>query len=118
MLNKAILVGLVRKNPEFTKTDKGINVLKLKIETKFKDITEWHNVNMYGAMALEFKELKDNDLVTLTGRLSTRNYDAKDGSKRYFTNIICETFKKIESTGTVTSKTNNNGEYDFDQIPF
>lgn len=118
MLNKVILVGSVKKTPEHAKTDKGINVLKIKVETKHKENTEWHNVNVYDKLALENKELKENDFVVITGRMSTRNYEAKDGTKRYFTNILCESISKINTNTKEDIKDVVDDEFDYDQIPF
>ena len=36
-------------------------------------------------------------LIAIEGRLTTRDYDKKDGTKGYITEIICEKIKLLEN---------------------
>lgn len=53
--------------------------------------TEWHTIILWRSMAeLAKNYLKKGSMIYLEGKLKTRNYESKDGSKRYVTEIIGE----------------------------
>jgi single-strand DNA-binding protein len=67
--------------------------------------TDWHNVVAFGKTA----ELVDNYApkgkeIVVEGRLQTRNYEDRDGNKRYATEVIAD---NIELVGARVEKTNN-----------
>lgn len=50
--------------------------------------TNWFNIALWNAHAeLAEKEIKKGTRITVTGRLQTGSYEAKDGNKRYTTEI-------------------------------
>lgn len=52
--------------------------------------------------------------IAVSGRISTRSYDAKDGTKRYVTEIIADMYGGIEF---LDSKSNGNLGQGFEEIP-
>jgi len=101
-VNKAILVGNLGRDPEIRSTPSGQNVANFSIATteNFNDRsgakqerTEWHRIVAWGKLAdVCGQYLKKGRQVYVEGRITTRQYEAKDGSgKRYSTEIVAQT---------------------------
>ena len=98
-VNKVILVGHLGKDAETKFTPQGVPVSKFTVATnrrwkdqqtgEWKEETEWHNVTLWRAENLA-NYLTKGKQVYVEGRLQTRQYDDKDGNKRYFTDIVAE----------------------------
>ena len=101
-LNKVTLIGNLGQDPELRYTPAGKAVANFSIATsdRWKDKdgqsqerTEWHRIVLWGRQAEIAKDyLRKGRQIYLEGRLQTRNYDDKDGNKRWITEIICERF--------------------------
>lgn len=99
-LNKVSLIGNVGHDPEIQYLEGNVAVAKLSVATTeiYKDKngqnhseTEWHSVVLWRGLAeMAHKYLRKGSLVFVEGKLKTRNYDDKQGSKRYVTEIIAE----------------------------
>jgi len=98
-INKAIVVGNLGRDPEVRALPSGQNVANFSVATKarFKDRngeqqerTEWHRVVAFGKLADNCQHLLSKGRqVYVEGRLTTRQYEAKDGSgPRYRTEIV------------------------------
>lgn len=58
--------------------------------------TDWHNVKAWGKTAQLMKDvLTKGDEVMVRGKISYRNYEDKDGNKRYLTEIVVQEFLKL-----------------------
>ena len=105
-LNKVQLIGRLGKDPEVRYTNDNIAVAKLAIATteSYKDksgakqeITEWHNVVCWRNLAeIAEKYLTKGKQVYIEGKLRTRNWEDKDGNKRYTTEIIADNFIMLD----------------------
>lgn len=105
-LNKVTLIGNLGKDPESQVLDGNIVLTKFTLATNeyFKDKdgkmiseTEWHNILMWRGLAeTASKFLKKGSLVYVEGKLKTRNYDDKDGNKKYVTEIIADSFLMLD----------------------
>jgi single-strand DNA-binding protein len=98
-VNKAIVMGNLGADPVIRVLPSGGNVTNFSIATTepFTDRagakqqrTDWHRVIAFGRLADVCGEfLSKGRQVYIEGRLSTRAYEAKDGSgKRYSTAIV------------------------------
>jgi single-strand DNA-binding protein len=98
-INKAIVVGNLGRDPEVRALPSGQNVANFSVATKarFKDRngeqqerTEWHRIVAFGKLAESCQRLlSQGRQVYVEGRLTTRQYEAKDGSgTRYRTEIV------------------------------
>jgi len=97
-LNKAQIIGHLGQDPDIRYTTGGNAVCDLRIATSEKwndkqgqkqERTEWHRVSVFGKMAEACsKYLVKGRMVYVEGRIQTRNYDDKEGNKRYITEII------------------------------
>lgn len=101
-LNRADVIGNLTRDPEMRTTTSGQQVLTIGVATneKWKDRqsgqdkerSEFHNVVVWGALAEEVaRTLKKGNRVMVTGRVQTRSWETKEGSKRYTTEIIADT---------------------------
>jgi len=61
--------------------------------------TYWHLVVAWGEMAEKVeKNLHKGNKIALEGKLTTRNYKAKDGTPRYVTEIVLNEFELVPKT--------------------
>ncbi|TXH54613.1 MAG: single-stranded DNA-binding protein [Bacteroidia bacterium] len=99
-VNKVVLIGNLGKDPEVQILEGNITVAKFPLATTetFKDKngklvsqTEWHTVVLWRGLAeLAQKFLHKSSLVYVEGRLRTRSWEDKDGSKKYATEVVGE----------------------------
>ncbi|MFH1699842.1 MAG: single-stranded DNA-binding protein [Candidatus Zixiibacteriota bacterium] len=111
-VNKAILIGNLGADPELRYTSSGQAVVNFNIATteKWKDkdgqmqeSTEWHRIILWKRQAEIAKEyLKKGSPVYIEGRIQTRNYEDKDGIKRYITEIVGQRMQFLGSRGAVS----------------
>ena len=136
-VNKVVLVGHLGGDPETRFTASGAAVANFNVATneswrdsngEIQDKTEWHRCVMFGKSAeLGGDLLKKGQLVYLEGKLQTRNWEDKDGVKRYTTEVLCEMFtmlgRKMDNGGEAqvspgTSTDSDENDRDDDDLPF
>ena len=130
-VNKVVLVGHLGGDPETRFTPSGTAVANFNIATneswkdangELLDKTEWHRCVMFGKSAeLAGELLKKGQLVYMEGKLQTRNWEDKDGIKRYTTEVVCDMFtmlgRKMDTDNSQqTAPTSNSDEED--DLPF
>jgi single-strand DNA-binding protein len=109
-LNRAILVGNLGMDPELKFTQGGQAVLRIRLATtdsylsktgERQERTEWHTVTVWGKRAEALnKILSKGRTIWVEGRIQTRSWeDAKDGSKRYATEIQAQNIGLVGSGG-------------------
>ncbi len=100
--NQAIIAGNVAQEPELRSLPSGTQVCELRVAThrvftsqgQKQEETEFHNVVIWGKQAdIAARYLKKGALVLVRGRLHTRTWDDKNGSKQYKTEIVADTFE-------------------------
>ena len=121
-INKVILVGHLGKDPEVRHLEGGVSVASFPLatsETYNKDgrkieQTEWHNIVMWRGLAdVAAKFLQKGKQVYIEGKLRSRNYEDKEGNKRYVTEIVAENFTMLgrksenENHGSQQQNSNN-----------
>lgn len=100
-VNHAEIVGNVTRDPEMRTTTNGQQVLTIGVATnerwkdkatgEDRDRTEFHNVVIWGALAEEVsRAVKKGNRVYVSGRVQTRSWETKEGSKRTTTEIIAD----------------------------
>ena len=97
-VNKVILLGNLGKDPEINTLESGVKVARFPLATneyfKGKDgemveKTEWHQVVLWRNRAeLAEKYLTKGSQVYIEGRIQTRDWEDKEGNKRYTTEIV------------------------------
>jgi len=109
MVNKAIIIGNLGKDPEVRFTPSGRAVAKFSVATTEKwndqqgqkqERTEWHNIVVWGKQAETCGQyLAKGRQVFVEGRITNRSYDDKDGNKRYITEIIARDVRFLGGAG-------------------
>lgn len=109
VLNKILIIGNLGKDPEVRFTPNGQAVCKFPVATseKWKDAggqmqerVEWHSIVVWGKQAESCGQyLAKGRQVYVEGRIQTRNYDDKDGNKRYVTEIIAANVRFLGGGG-------------------
>jgi len=108
-VNKVILIGNLGKDPEITRLESGVKKAAFSLATtevyrnkegEKVNHTEWHNIILWRGLA-EVAEnyLKKGNTVFVEGRIRKREYEDKDGIKRYITDIQGDNMTML-STGT------------------
>src|SRR5437868_11153115 len=96
-VNKVILVGNLGRDAELRYTPGGAAVATLNMATtetwndkegQRQEKTEWHRVILWGKQAETLNQyLQKGKQIYVEGRLQTRQWDDKDGNKRYTTEV-------------------------------
>src|SRR2546428_8728603 len=99
-VNKALLIGNLGKDPEVRFTASGRAVARFPVATsevwtdaegQRQERTEWHNVVVWGKQAETCGQyLAKGRQVYVEGSIRTRQYDDKEGNRRYITEIIAQ----------------------------
>lgn len=103
-MNKIILMGRLVRDPEvrYTQTGKVVCQFTLAVDRPFTNQegqreADFIPVIVWGKQAeLCGNSLTKGQRALVEGRLQIRSYDAKDGSKRWVTEVIANTFEFIE----------------------
>jgi len=98
MKNKVQLIGNVGQEPEVKTLGEGKKVANITLATNDYYIndkgdkveqTEWHRVTAWGKVAeIIEKYVTKGKEIAIEGKLTYRNYDDKDGIKRYVTEVV------------------------------
>lgn len=118
-VNKVILIGNLGKDPEVRYLEGGIAVANFPLATTEVhknrsgdkvESTEWHNIVLWRGLAeVAEKLLKKGMQVYVEGRLRTRTWEDKDGSKKRATEIVGENL-------TILGRKSTNGEHGSEAI--
>ncbi|MEX0736997.1 MAG: single-stranded DNA-binding protein [Bacteroidota bacterium] len=116
-INKAILIGNLGKDPELRYTSAGVAVATFSVATNeswkdqdgnVQERTQWHNIVAWRKLAEICSEyLKKGSRLYLEGRIQYRNYDDKNGVKRYVTEIVLDQMVMLDSRGAGASSTSS-----------
>ena len=95
MLNRTMLIGRLTKDPELRYTNSGTPVCSftLAVDSGFGDNkrTDFINIVVWSKQGENCSEyLAKGKLAAVEGRLQIRNYDDKDGNKRYVTEVVAD----------------------------
>jgi single-strand DNA-binding protein len=98
-VNKVILLGNLGRDAETRFTPSGIAKTTFSVATSrrwkdqqtgdWKEETDWHNIVLWRSENLA-QYLTKGKTVYVEGRLQTRNYEDKDGQKKYITEVVAD----------------------------
>ncbi len=146
-LNRCTLIGRLGQDPKINYTQNGKAVANFTLATSMpqvgegkKDSVEWHRVTCWEKLADNAaKFLAKGKLVYVEGRIQSREYTDKAGSKKFITEIIATNIQFLsprEDSGRSTLLNNDDSTptqlpsntpqntvekedpYDYSQIPF
>ncbi|SHD15726.1 prophage L54a, single-stranded DNA binding protein [Staphylococcus argenteus] len=141
MLNRAVLVGRLTKDPELRSAPNGVNVgtFTLAVNRTFTNAqgereADFINVVVFKKQAENVKNyLSKGSLAGVDGRLQTRSYDNKDGKRVFVTEVVADSVQFLEPKNNNQQQNDNyqqqgqaqtgnnpfdNTEEDFSDLPF
>ena len=108
--NKAIILGNLGADPElrYTANNQPVTSLSVATHSTWSDATgerqqrtEWHKVIVFGRTAENCTNyLQKGSSVHIEGRIQTRAWEDKDGTKRYTTEIVAHSVQFISGAKT------------------
>jgi single-strand DNA-binding protein len=110
-VNKVILIGNLGADPEVRYLSNGTTVANFRMATSENrvnrssgektTVTEWHRVVAFGRLAEICGEyLNKGKQVYIEGRIRTRSWEGKDGTRRYTTEIVANQMQMLGIAGT------------------
>jgi single-strand DNA-binding protein len=105
MLNKVILIGRLANDPELKYTPSGVALSSFRVavnrpmapnsqgerEADFIDVVAWRQNAEFAA-----NYLSKGRLVAVEGRLQVRSWVQDDGSRRKWTEVVCDHLKSLD----------------------
>lgn len=114
MINNAVLVGRIGKQPDLTYSQNGTPLCKFSLavarRSKDREETDWLNIVCFGKTA-EFvaQYLDKGALVGVEGRIQTRQYE-KDGKTLTWTEIAANSVQGLESRKDAEARRASGGQ--------
>ena len=97
-MNKVVLIGRLTKDPELRYTPgtgTAVSTVTLAVD-RYNSKTQQREADfipvvVYGKQAENLANyLRKGSPAAISGRIQTRSYDAKDGTKRYITEVVAD----------------------------
>jgi len=125
-MNKVLLVGRLTRDPELRTTPSGMAVTRFTIAVS-QNFTnrngergaDFINCSAWGRQADNIsKYCRKGTLVSAEGRIRTSSYDAQDGTKRYTTEVVCDTvnFLSTRNGGATDAAPRNDNAFQDDMM--
>ena len=105
-INKVILVGNVGKDPEIKAVgEQQVATFSIATSETFKKQdgtkvtnTEWHNLVIWGGLTKVVESyVKKGTPLYVEGKIRTRSWEGKDGTRRYTTEIVVNNLQLLGS---------------------
>ena len=122
-MNKVILIGRLTKDPELRyAAGSGTAVCRftVAINRQFKkDETDFINCVAFGKTGETIAQyITKGRQIAVTGSIRTGSYDAQDGTKRYTTDVVVESFEFIGSNANSSEGQTGGQEIPASDMPF
>ena len=108
-VHKAILIGRLGADPEKRYTASGMPVVTFRLATSSprlnkegqrEERTEWHRIVAWGKLAeICDQYLSKGRLVYIEGRIQTREWEDRDGNRRWTTEIVASNMQMLSPAG-------------------
>ncbi|TMF57299.1 MAG: single-stranded DNA-binding protein [Chloroflexi bacterium] len=100
MVNRVHLIGRLTRDPEIVTSPKGLSIAKLRLATnsygrdedgnRTEDV-QYHSLVAFGRLAGVCQEyLSRGKLIYVEGKLRSKEWDGKDGFRRYTTEVVID----------------------------
>lgn len=118
-MNKVILIGRLTKDPELKFTPgsgTAVTTLTLAVDNynskSGEKTADFIPVVIWGKQAENTAQyMSKGSQIAISGRISVRSYDAKDGTKRYVTEVVADTFNGVSFLSRGNGAGNNAGSF-------
>ncbi len=120
-MNKVVLIGRLTKDPELKFTPgsgAAVTTLTLAVD-RYNPKTNQNEADfipivIWGKQAENTANyMSKGGQVAISGKIQTRSYDAKDGTKRYITEVVADQFGGVQFLGNKGEVNQNNGSNNF-----
>lgn len=120
-MNKVVLIGRLTKDPELRFTPgsgAAVTTLTLAVD-RYNPKTNQNEADfipivIWGKQAENTANyMSKGGQVAISGKIQTRSYDAKDGTKRYITEVVADQFGGVQFLGNKGEVNQNNGSNNF-----
>jgi single-strand DNA-binding protein len=118
-VNKVILIGNLGRDPEirYTKSGQAVGNFTLATNESYttregnrEERTEWHRIVVWGKTAEHCSRyLSKGRTVYIEGRISTREWEDKEGGKRQTTEIVAQTVQFLGAPGGARGESGSRG---------
>jgi len=109
-LNKTLLIGRLGQDPQISFMPSGKAVANFTMATsetwndkdtgEKKEKTEWHKIVFFDRKAeIVEKYISKGSQVYIEGKLQTREWEDKDGNRRFTTEIVGQNIQMLDSKG-------------------
>ena len=103
-MNKVILIGRLTKDPELKKTNSGLSYVQfnLAVNRNYTNKSGEKQADFINCVAWRtqadnlVKYIKKGGLIGIEGEIQTRTYDDKNGTKKYITEVLCNSIEFLE----------------------
>jgi single-strand DNA-binding protein len=123
-INKVILIGNAGNDPEYKTLTDGTPVAKITVATteshRLKNgvvstKTEWHPIIVWRGLAtFAHQYIRKGSLLYVEGQLRHRQYEDKEGYKKYVTEIIANQIVLLDKKAKAEQSASENNE---DELP-
>ena len=118
-MNKVILIGRLTKDPELKYTPgngTAVTTLTLAVDNynskSGEKTADFIPVVIWGKQAENTAQyMSKGSQIAISGRISVRSYDAKDGTKRYVTEVVADTFNGVSFLSKGNGAGNNGSSF-------
>lgn len=118
-MNKVVLIGRLTKDPELRFTPgngTAVASFTLAVDRRFKkegqQEADFVPIVVWGKQAESTANyMSKGKLMGVSGRIQTRSYDAKDGTKRYVTEVVADEVQFLEWGNSGNSNAANNSQF-------
>lgn len=117
-VNKVILVGNVGKDPEIRHLENNLVLARFSLATSetYKNKngemvtnTEWHNIVAWRQLAeLAERFIRKGRQLYVEGKITTRQWDDKEGNKRYTTEIVADNIRLLGKREDIEQNNDSN----------
>ena len=116
-MNKVVLIGRLTKDPELRFTPgsgAAVTTLTLAVD-RYNPKTNQNEADfipivIWGKQAENTANyMSKGGQVAISGKIQTRSYDAKDGTKRYITEVVADQFGGVQFLGNKGEVNQNDG---------
>jgi len=130
MLNRVILIGRLTKDPELKYTTSGTAVASFTLAVdRFRTNTQGERETDFIPIVVWQKQAENcanylgkGSLAAVDGRIQVRTYDAKDGQRRWVTEVVADNVrfldKKSDSKGQESHSMGGEIGFSDEDIPF
>ena len=125
-MNNVCLVGRLTRDPELRTTSGGLATtsFSLAVDSGRRDETGRSSADFITCVAWRnqaenlCKYCGKGSMISVQGRITSRSYDAQDGSKRYVTEVVANniTFLSSRNSGNGSGFTDNMPDYSMGDI--